>query len=410
MALRGTNQEFGRPYNRRIVLETIRLEAPIARGDIARQVGLTVQTVSTIIRELELQGFVMGVREAPKGRGLPRTNLTLNPEGGFAIGLHATPIGVSAALVNLAGKIVGTRHHPMARVSPEATFPVFEALIAEMRALRPDGRMLGIGVAMPGPSDVDSMSFVGPTTLEGWKGVNVRDRLAEALVLPVFAGAELGAVALGERLYGVGRDFRSFYYIYFGVGLGGAAVQDGTVQRGAHGNAGEIGHLPMVPGGDPCPCGNRGCLERYISRDALDRRLKAVDPNATIETALTDYAGVVDAWIDEAAPVLRSAIATIENLYDPETIVIGGLASDALLERLLAATEPLLHSVAERNGRATPRLMLSSDGQDAVLRGAAALAISGALSPRFGLLFAGEEERADRDPIMAGPSRKEVAA
>lgn len=410
MALRGTNQEFGRPYNRRIVLETIRLEAPIARGDIARQVGLTVQTVSTIIRELELQGFVMGVREAPKGRGLPRTNLTLNPEGGFAIGLHATPIGVSAALVNLAGKIVGTRHHPMARVSPEATFPVFEALIAEMRALRPDGRMLGIGVAMPGPSDVDSMSFVGPTTLEGWKGVNVRDRLAEALVLPVFAGAELGAVALGERLYGVGRDFRSFYYIYFGVGLGGAAVQDGTVQRGAHGNAGEIGHLPMVPGGDPCPCGNRGCLERYISRDALDRRLKAVDPNATIETALTDYAGVVDAWIDEAAPVLRSAIATIENLYDPETIVIGGLASDALLERLLAATEPLLHSVAERNGRTTPRLMLSSDGQDAVLRGAAALAISGALSPRFGLLFAGEEERADRDPIMAGPSRKEVAA
>ncbi|MCX5579810.1 ROK family transcriptional regulator [Kaistia terrae] len=410
MALRGTNQEFGRPYNRRIVLETIRLEAPIARGDIARQVGLTVQTVSTIIRELELQGFVMGVREAPKGRGLPRTNLTLNPEGGFAIGLHVTPIGVSAALVNLAGKIVGTRHHPMARVSPEATFPVFQALIAEMQALRPKGRMLGIGVAMPGPSDVDSMSFVGPTTLEGWKGVPVRDRLAEAHVLPVFAGAELGAVALGERLYGVGREFRSFYYIYFGVGLGGAAVQDGTVQRGAHGNAGEIGHLPLVPGGDPCPCGNRGCLERYVSRDALDRRLKAVDPNATIETALTDHAGVVDAWIDEAAPVLRSAIATIENLYDPETIVIGGLASDALLERLLAATEPLMHSVAERSGRTTPRLTLSSDGQDAVLRGAAALAISGALSPRFGLLFAGEEERAERDPIMTGPSRKEVAA
>ncbi|WEK50740.1 MAG: ROK family transcriptional regulator [Candidatus Kaistia colombiensis] len=410
MALRGTNQEFGRPYNRRIVLETIRLEAPIARGEIASKVGLTVQTVSTIIRELELQGFVMGVREAPKGRGLPRTNLTLNPEGGFAIGLHVTPIGVSAALVNLAGKIVGTRHHPMARVSPEATFPVFEGLIAEMQALRPEGRMLGIGVAMPGPSDVDSMSFVGPTTLQGWKGVNVHDRLAETQILPVFAGAELGAVALGERLYGAGREFRSFYYIYFGVGLGGAAVHDGMVLRGAHGNAGEIGHLPLVPGGDPCPCGNRGCLERYVSRDALDRRLKAVDPKATIEAALTDHPVVIDAWLEEAAPVLNSAIATIENLYDPETIVIGGLASDALLDRLLGATQPLMHSVAERNGRTTPRLMLSSDGQDAVLRGAAALAISGVLSPRFGLLFAGEEERTERDPIMAGLTKKEVAA
>lgn len=410
MALRGTNQEFGRPYNRRIVLETIRLEAPIARGEIASKVGLTVQTVSTIIRELELQGFVMGSREAPKGRGLPRTNLTLNPEGGFAIGLHVTPIGVSAALVNLAGKIVGTRHHPMSRVSPEATFPVFEALIAEMRALRPEGRMLGIGVAMPGPSDVDSMSFVGPTTLEGWKGIPVRDRLAEANALPVFAGAELGAVALGERLYGIGRDFKGFYYVYFGVGLGGAAVQDGAVLRGVYGNAGEIGHLPLVPGGDPCPCGNRGCLERYVSRDALDRRLKAVDPTATVETAMDDHPYVVDAWIAEAAPVLRLAIAMIENLFDPETIVIGGLASEALLQRLLVAMEPLTPSVAARSGRTTPRLMLSRDGQDAVLRGAAALAISGALSPRFGLLFAGEEERTERDPIMTGPAKKEVAA
>ena len=73
MALKGTNQEFGRPYNRRIVLETIRLQAPIARGEIARRVGLTVQTVSTIIRELEMQGFIVGVRETPKGRGYPPT-------------------------------------------------------------------------------------------------------------------------------------------------------------------------------------------------------------------------------------------------------------------------------------------------------------------------------------------------
>ena len=88
MHLRGTNQEFGRPYNRRIVLETIRLSAPISRGEIAQKVGLTVQTVSTITRELEEQGFVRGARETPKGRGHPPTTLTLNPEGGFAIGLH----------------------------------------------------------------------------------------------------------------------------------------------------------------------------------------------------------------------------------------------------------------------------------------------------------------------------------
>ncbi|BCP55414.1 transcriptional regulator [Kaistia sp. 32K] len=410
MALRGTNQELGRPYNRRIVLETIRLEAPIARGDIARKVGLTVQTVSTIIRELEERGFVKGSREAPKGRGLPRTTLTLDPEGGFAIGLHATPIGVGAALVNLAGDIVGSRYHAFAPVSPDETFAVFETLIDEMRALRPGGRMLGIGVAMPGPTDVDSMSFVGPTTLEGWKGVPVVERLTAATGLPAFCGTEPSAAALGERLYGLGRDLSSFYYLYVGVGFGGAMVHGGSVLLGAHGNAGEIGHIPIVPDGDLCPCGNRGCLERYVSQEALDRRLKAIDPSARVETALEQHPKIVDTWIAETAPVLRRAIATIENLFDPDGIVISGFVPEALLERLFAATEPLMHSVAERSGRTSPRLLLSTEGKDAVMRGSASLAISAALSPRFGLLFAGEEERTERDPIMTGPTKKEVAA
>src|SRR6185436_10534333 len=95
--LRGTNQEFGRPYNRRIVLETVRLHAPISRGEIAKRVGLTVQTVSTIVRELEQLGFVIGSREQPRSRGYPPTALTINPAGGFAIGLHVTPVSIDAA-------------------------------------------------------------------------------------------------------------------------------------------------------------------------------------------------------------------------------------------------------------------------------------------------------------------------
>jgi predicted NBD/HSP70 family sugar kinase len=403
--LRGTNQEFGRPYNRRIVLETIRRSAPIARGDIARQVGLTVQTVSTIIRELELQGFIRGAREAPKGRGLPKTQLTLNPEGGFAIGLHLTPIGVDAALVNLDGDIVGRAHRSFAPVDPEAAFDLFTDLVETMRALRPEGRMLGIGVAMPGPSDVECMSFVGSTTLQGWKGVPIRERLTQATGLPVFPGVDLAAAALGDRLYGAGQAFSDFYYLYFGVGLGGTMVGDGIVLRGAHGNAGEIGHLPLVPDGELCSCGNRGCLELTVSLDALDRRLKADDPTADLDIAMRDGGPVVEAWIAEAAPVLRRAITTIENLFDPETIVIGGLAPEALLRQLVRAAEPLPHSVAERADRTVPRIHLSQDGHDGVLRGAAALAISGVLSPRFGLLFAGEEERIDRDPIMAGAAK-----
>ena len=75
MTLRGTNQESGRPFNRRIVLESIRLNGPTTRGEIAERVGLTVQTVSTIVRELEDQGYILSVREKPKGRGIPPSAL-----------------------------------------------------------------------------------------------------------------------------------------------------------------------------------------------------------------------------------------------------------------------------------------------------------------------------------------------
>ena len=116
MALRGTNQEFGRPYNRRIVLESIRLHGPTTRGDIAKRVGLTVQTVSTIVRELEEQGYLLSLREEPRGRGLPPATLRINPDGGFAVGIHLTPLGIDAALINLAGDVVASVRHAMRRM------------------------------------------------------------------------------------------------------------------------------------------------------------------------------------------------------------------------------------------------------------------------------------------------------
>jgi predicted NBD/HSP70 family sugar kinase len=376
MALKGTNQESGRPYNRRIVLETIRLHGPIARGDIARRVGLTVQTVSNIIRELELEGFLLAARELPKGRGLPPTFLKLDPGGGYAIGVHITPIGLKAALINLAGEVVGQRERKLRHMRPDRAFREIGHIVESLRKLRPRGRMLGIGLAMPGPFDVESMSFVGPTTLEGWKGIPVCEQLSRISGLPAFVEIDMAAAALGERLYGAGRTLREFYYLYFGVGLGGCLVHEGVPMRGAFGNAGEIGHIPLVPNGEACPCGNRGCLERYLSLEALERRSAAIG---------------FDGWIAEAAPLLRATLVTIENLFDPETIVIGGPAEEQVLTRLLEAAEPLAHAVSERRERNKPRITRSVDGRNAVLRGAAALAVSGVLSPRHGSLFGPDE-------------------
>lgn len=391
MGLRGTNQEFGRPYNRRIVLEVIRQSGTTTRARIARQVGLTIQTVSTIIRELEELGLLLSLREQPKGRGYPPAALRINPEGGFGIGVHVTPLGIDAGLINLNGDVIGTLRRDLRKSTPDAAFSQIADLVRELRALRPQGRMLGVGMALPGPFEVESMSFVGPTTMVGWSNVALRERLAEATGLPAFLEADMAAAALGEKLYGLGADLGEFYYLYFGVGLGGTLVHDGAVLRGARGNAGEIGHVPLVPDGDPCPCGNRGCLERYISLDAFHRRAGQIGEAA---------------WLAEVAPLFRATVTMIENLFDPQTIVLGGLAPDGLLDRLVAAAGTLPNSVAARSDRSVPRILVSDAGQDAVLRGAAALAVAGALSPRFGQMFAQGREGAPA-PLL---SQKGIAA
>jgi predicted NBD/HSP70 family sugar kinase len=376
MALRGTNQEFGRPYNRRIVLESIRLHGPIARGDIAGRVGLTVQTVSTIVRELEEHGYVLSLREEPRGRGLPPAALRINPEGGYAVGVHVTPLGINAALINLSGDVIESMHREAPNATPDHAFELIGAMVIELTGLRPGGRVLGIGMALPGPFGVESMSFVGPTTMTGWKDVALRERLAALTGIPAFFETDMAAAAMGERLYGLGAGYSEYYYLYFGVGLGGVMVHDGTVLRGAWGNAGEIGHIPAVPDGEPCPCGNRGCLERYVSLEARRRR------------------NIRDAdWVSEIGPIFRNAIATIENLFDPETVILGGLAPTDLLERLVGSAAQLPNSVSARRDRTTPRMMVATGGQHSVLRGAAALAVSGVLSPRFGQMFIAERER-----------------
>ncbi|MCF6103244.1 ROK family transcriptional regulator [Mesorhizobium muleiense] len=376
MALRGTNQEFGRPYNRRIVLESIRLHGPIARGDIAKRVGLTVQTVSTIVRELEEHGYVLSMREEPRGRGLPPATLRINPEGGYAVGIHVTPLGINAALINLSGDVIESAYREAANATPDHAFDLIGAMVLELTGLRPGGRVLGIGMALPGPFGVESMSFIGPTTMTGWKDVALRERLEASTGLPAFFETDMAAAAMGERLYGLGTGYSEYYYLYFGVGLGGVMVHDGSALRGAWGNAGEIGHIPVVPGGEPCPCGNRGCLERYLSLEALQRR------------------NISDAdWVDEVGPIFRNAITIVENLFDPETIILGGLASTDLLERLAGSAARLANSISARSDRTAPRVTVARGGQHAVLRGAAALAVSGVLSPRFGQIFTAERER-----------------
>ena len=149
----------------------------------------------------------------------------------------------------------------------------------------------------------------------------------------------------------------NFFYMHFGVGLGGTLVVNRSAYRGANGNATEIGHIPIVPGGKACYCGNVG-LSRALPVAAFAGRSPGCELTRRTATALIvaqlerNSDPALQAWCREAADRLRDAVCVIENMLDPLTIVIGGSAPKLLVERLVALAQPLHHSV--RGGVAAP--------------------------------------------------------
>jgi predicted NBD/HSP70 family sugar kinase len=255
-------------------------------------------------------------------------------------------------------------------------------------------RLWGIGVALPGPFAVTDMSFVGPTALEGWTDLSILDELHRVSGLHVFYSVDSMAGALGESLFGVAKNLNDFFYVHLGVGLGGTLVANRSAYKGASGNATEIGHVPIVPDGKPCYCGNKGCLERYLSLYSLGEALGRTDLHdggkELISTLLATRDPRLIAWCEQAAGHLRDAICLIENLLDPETIVIGGSAPPDLVAHLLALSRPWHHSV---RGDSVDRVILSERHEDSSILGAAVLPIYEMLSPRFEMLL--QERRGD---------------
>ncbi|MGN6452306.1 MAG: ROK family transcriptional regulator [Steroidobacteraceae bacterium] len=392
MVSRGTTQQSSAPYNRRIVLDVIRRQGRVSRREIVELVSLSPQTVANITNDLQTIGLIVARRvKGAKSRGQPPIAFELNPNAGSSIGISLEPGRVSAALVNLVGDILERREVDIDTHDQRHVLASVLTLVRELRRRPAAARQVwGVGVALPGPLVKTDISFIGPTTLEGWSDVAELDELRDATRLQVFYSVDSVAAALGETLFGVARTLDNFFYMHFGVGLGGTLVVNRSAYRGANGNATEIGHIPAVPGGKACDCGNSGCLERYLSLQSLAEALgvsEAPDRDALIVAQLErNDDPALQAWCREAAERLRDAVCVIENMLDPMTIVIGGSAPKLLVERLVSLAQPLHHSVRGGVAATAPRILLSERQEDSSILGAAVLPIYDLLSPRFEVL------------------------
>jgi predicted NBD/HSP70 family sugar kinase len=384
--LQATNISKAKLINLWVVFEAVRIHGPIPRIRLAQITGLSKQATSDQIDELLELGFVREEQPTEKRVGKPPKPLSINPHGALTIGFHVDHRQVATVITDLGGTVLHRETLPIDDPDPKNVASrlkrVAERLIADEK-INTD-RFLGIGLATPGPFNVPG---IAPPRLPGWDGLAVARHLREMAPFPVtLANDGQSAITAEWRFGNQARTLTNFVYVYLGNGLGSGVMLQGAAFGGGYGNAGEFGHTISVPDGDLCGCGKRGCLETYVSVDSLTRFLanngSDISEIDALEPEFRAGHPLVAQWIERARHPLRIGLNTLENLFDPQTIMFGGDAPDWLISAFIEGVQPLYPSVSART-RDLPRLMRADLGADAVARGAAVLPVLAMLNPQY---------------------------
>lgn len=395
---RGTNLSRVAGFNEAVVIDAVRrARNGLSRVEISEQTGLSAQTVSNIVRRMLESSLLLEGDRINQGPGKPRTPLTLDPTGRYAIGVHLDPLVTTVVLVNLCGDVAAATQRPTpADAEPDDIIADIAGTISALieRAGVPAHLVAGVGLASPGPIDIEAGTIIDPPPLPRWRNVPAVQQLARSVGLPVVFDKDVIAGAVGERWKGATLGHANSLFLYLSTGVGVGVAVDDSIMRGATGNAGDVGHLIVDENGAPCSCGRRGCIRVTLSPRALiDRAVAAgvldgthldatrsADP-ARVDESFGALCALVDAadpgalrLIDASAGQLTKAITTLADLFDTEVVALGG----PTWMRLRTVYLPLL---SELVGRHSPvEVVGTALGDDAIAIGAACLVLDHAFA------------------------------
>jgi glucokinase len=303
----------------------------------------------------------------------------LSMRGRVVIALDVGGTGMKCALVRPTGIVHHAERHPtLAARGPEAvTANILDIAAGLADRARADGLdPVAAGVAVPGVVDESTGTAVWSSNV-GFRDVPLRDLVADRLGVPAALGHDVRVGGMAEARLGAGRAQSHVLFIAIGTGIAAAHVVDGRAFAGAHGAAGEVGHVIVRPGGPPCGCGARGCLESVASASAIGRRyaeLSGITDAAAFDVAARSAAGeplATAVWRD-AVEALADGLLTAQALYDAGIVVLGGGLAEAG-EALLA---PLRTALDQRlTFHRMPQLIRAALGDTAGCLGAALLAL-----------------------------------
>ena len=365
----------------------------LTRAQLTRQLSLARGTATVLVRDLAGRQLIEELSspaglDAPRTRGRPTGVPSAHPQGPVALAIDLRDDSFTMAAFELTGRCTVLDHREREAVSGTGMLADVAARLKGRRRQFGD-RVVGVGVAVPSP--VSAGQMVQPT-LPDWQNVDMADILGaddgdEGLAGPVLAGNDATLAGLAEARRGVLRGVSVALHLHVATGIGGVLLSGGLPVTGAHGSAGEFGHMPLTGGSEPCRCGSVGCWELDAGARGLLRAVgqpevgdRMVRAEHVIAAAATDPG--CGRALARAAEALGRGIGALVNAQDPEAVGLSGLAAEVYQAAPDAVQVGYLSTLMRFRLPEPPALLPSTLGDLGALTGASELVFDAFLTPR----------------------------
>lgn len=374
-----------RELNRALVLDVLRSQGPLSRSDLVTRTGLAKPTVTAIVQDLLVTTIIRerGTRPAIGAGGRPATLLEFDPRHRVVVGCHIGNRRISVMLADLDGTPLSTRHRPAGSKSVPVVLVRLVDLIEEViKDAGESSPPWAIGVALPGLIDSKTGVCIESSWL-GWRDVPIRQLLVDEFGVPVAVSNDAKAAVTAEVAEGAAQGERDVVLLFEDQGFGSGIISGGSLIHGMNGVAGEIGHCRVAGATKRCKCGNVGCLETVSSADALAQEArKRIGERATKRLprrpSLSDLAALDDSRVNEllryGGQELGIAASWLINMFNPQSIVLGGELPDAGSEFLAAFERAMKHQTLA-SARENVVVRKSAIAEGAEVRGAVLAAL-----------------------------------
>ncbi|MDY0394571.1 ROK family transcriptional regulator [Virgibacillus halophilus] len=375
---RGTFQMM-KTVNRTIILNKIRTSKTISRAAIAKLTKLTPPTVSSIVKELIEEGIVQESSLGASSGGRKPMTLLINHDRFYIIGIDAGPITIDGIVTNLSGKIIARESQSLSNVKNNDQFlhTLKSVIVSLLEAVDNTEKVFGIGIAMQGAVDLKTgTALVAPNL--GLRDIPIKEELEKNFDIPVKVENDARAMAIGESWFGNDDSYKNIMAINIGRGVGAGIVIDGKLYHGTRDLAGEVGHMTIDINGEVCDCGNKGCLQAYITGPAIVKRILKLEHNESIETGEDVFrlaeAGDTTALrvFQETGRIIGVGLTNLIHVVNPEMIILGGGVMKAEKFILPSVQETIIAHALTENAKST-KVAVTHLGDDATLLGAVAL-------------------------------------